>query len=87
MVCNLFDEWSEDIKQFCLKNNYNFEKAKKMSKCWGNNMLALQYYKYDPLKAKEGLRDETPLPLVLMIKKESGKLIFEQTEFTSQYLS
>ena len=36
---------------------------------------------------KEGLRDETPLPLVLMIRKEAGKLVFEQTEYTARYLS
>lgn len=87
MVCNLFEEWSEEIKRFCQQNNYSFEKAKDLSKCWGNNILALQYYKYDPVKAKEGLRDETPLPLVLMIRKEAGKLVFEQTEYTKQYLS
>ena len=35
----------------------------------------------------KGLLDETPAPLVLLIKKDgSGNLTFEQTEHTEKYL-
>lgn len=84
-MCKLFDDWSEDIKSYCQKNNFDFEKARKLSQCWGSNFLALQYH--DPKKGQNGLLDETPMPLVLMISKTNSGLVFEQTEFTKKYLS
>ncbi|MCM1577454.1 MAG: hypothetical protein NC078_01480 [Ruminococcus sp.] len=85
-MCKLFEDWSPQIEQFCAENGYDFEKAKKLAKCWGKDDLCLQHY--DPEKGKMGLLDETPMPLVLFIKKTgSGELIFEQTEYTRKYLS
>ncbi|MBQ8134692.1 MAG: hypothetical protein IJ192_09865 [Clostridia bacterium] len=83
-MCKLFDEWSNDIRRFCLNNNYDFEKAKKLSQSWGKDMLVLQYY--DPEKGKNGLLDETPMPLVLLIQKTDTGLVFEQTEYTKKYI-
>lgn len=85
-MCKLFEDWSGDIQNFCLKNNYSFDKAKKLSKSWGKDFLILAYH--DPEKGKMGLLDDTPMPAVLLIKKESnGQLTFEQTEHTKKYLS
>lgn len=85
-MCKRFEEWSDDIKRYCESNGLNYEKAKKLSKCWGKNDLLLQYY--DPNGEKKGLLDETPMPLVLMISRQTdGTLIFEQTEHTKKYLS
>lgn len=86
-MCKLFDEWSKDIEAYCVGNGLSFEKAKGLAKCWGKDDLLLQYYNPNGESAKKGLLDETPAPLVLYIKKENGKLIFEQTEHTKQYLS
>lgn len=83
-MCKLFDDWSADIKQYCDKNNFNYEKAKALSQCWGSNFLALQYF--DPKQGENGLFDETPMPLVLMITKTDNGLVFEQTEHTKKYL-
>lgn len=84
-MCKLFDDWSNEIRSYCQKNNLSYEKAKKLSQCWGNDFLALQHY--DPEKGKTGLLDETPMPLVLLIqKKPDGTLSFEQTEHTRRYL-
>ena len=76
-MCKLFDDWSNDIKNYCQKNNLDFEKAKKLSQCWGNNFLALQYH--DEKKQTKGLLDETPMPIVLMIEKKNSNLVFTQT--------
>lgn len=85
-MCKMFEDWSEEIKAFCGNNGFSFEKAKKLSKCWGKNDLVLQYH--DPEKGSMGLLDETPAPVVLWIRKEpDGTLSFEQTEYTKQYLS
>jgi hypothetical protein len=84
-MCKLFDDWSKDIHSYCVENHFDFEKAKALSQCWGSDFLALQFY--DPEKGKNGLLDETPMPLVLLIRKTSNGLIFEQTENTVRYLS
>lgn len=84
-MCKLFEEWSTEIQAFCLKNNYSFEKAKKLSKSWGKDFLLLGYH--DPEKGKTGLLDDTPMPVVLHIYKDAGgHLVFEQTEHTEKYL-
>lgn len=84
-MCRRFEEWSDDIKRYCESNGFDYEKAKKLSKCWGKNDLLLQYY--DPHGEKKGLLDETPMPLVLMITQTPEGLIFEQTEHTKKYLA
>ncbi|WP_044973714.1 hypothetical protein [Ruminococcus sp. HUN007] len=84
-MCKLFDEWSDEIERYCIDNNFSFEKARKLSQCWGKNDLVLQHY--DKELGKNGLLDETPMPVVLWIKRDSeGKLIFEETEFTKKYI-
>lgn len=84
---NRFDEWKQDIRNHCEKNNLSFEKAGKMIKSFNDTMLFLQYY--DPESAKNGLGvlDETPMPTVLWITKHGNELIFEQTEYTRKYLA
>lgn len=87
-MCKLFEEWSSEIRAYCLRNGFSFEKAKKMSKSWHkDDLLALAYDDHDPEKGKMGLLDDTPMPAVLFISKgEDGELVFEQTEFTEKYL-
>lgn len=89
-MCKRFDDWSEEIKAFCKSNGYDFEKAEKLSKCWGKNDLVLQYFDSESEVVKKGLGllDETPMPVVLWIKKApDGTLHFEQTEYTKRYLA
>ncbi|MCM1335801.1 MAG: hypothetical protein NC084_05460 [Bacteroides sp.] len=84
-MCKLFDDWTSEIKSFCERNGFDFEKAKKLSQCWGENELYLQYY--DPNENSGlGLLDETPLPLVLSITKGPAGLVFGMTEHTRKYL-
>lgn len=84
-MCKRFEDWAGQIREYCNSNGLDFEKAKKLSKCWGPDDLALQYY--DPEQGKNGLLDETPMPLVLLITKTPNGLVFEQTEHTKRYLS
>ena len=84
-MCKLFEDWSNEIRQYCMANGLSFEKARNLSQCWGSNFLALQFY--DPKQGRNGLRDETPMPLVLLIRKTAEGLEFEQTEFTQTYLA
>ncbi len=84
-MCKLFDDWSEEIRRYCEANGLSYEKAQKLSQCWGSNFLALQFY--DPEQGSNGLLDETPMPLVLLITKTADGLTFEQTEHTMTYLA
>lgn len=86
-MCKLFDDWSSEIQNYCINNNLSFEKAKKMSQCWGSNFLALQFFDETNEKGKLGLLDETPMPIILMITKTADGLVFEQTEHTKKFLS
>ena len=89
-MCKRFDDWSREIKEYCENNGLSFEKATKLSKCWGKDDLILQYFDPDSEVVKKGLGllDETPMPVVLAIYKQpDGSLRFEQTEHTLKYLS
>jgi len=84
-MCKLFDEWKNEIKDYCDKQGLSFEKAEKLAQSWNKTMVALSYY--DSEKGKNGLLDETPCPLVLLIRREeNGELSFEQTEYTAKYI-
>ncbi len=87
-MCKLFDDWSAQIKEYCDNNGLSFERAQKMSKSWGKNDIALQYFDPEDESVRKGLGllDETPMPVVLWITKKDGKLEFEQTEHTHKYL-
>lgn len=83
-MSNRFEEWSNEIKCYCQKNNLDFDKAKKLSQSWGKDFLLLQFH--DESKGVNGLLDETPMPVVLIIEKKDNNLIFTQTEHTKKYL-
>ena len=84
-MCKLFDDWAKEINDYCDKNALDFNKAKQLSQCWGKDFLALAYH--DPDEGKQGLLDDTPMPLVLLIKREkNGFLTFETTDYTDKYL-
>ncbi len=83
-----FKEWENEIKRYCEENNLSFERAKKMSGCYNENMLVLQYFdpESESVKLGLGLRDETPMPPVLWVYRRKDGLEFRQTECTQQYL-
>ena len=81
----LFDVWKHEIRLYCEKCGLSFDKARHMCKSWNEENLYLQYH--DPDKGKEGLRDETPMPVVLIMRIKNGMPVFEQTEHTQKYLA
>lgn len=84
-MCKLFDDWTNEIKEFCVENGYDFNAAKNLSQSWNNNTVVLFYC--DSSKATDGLLDDTPSPMVLLIRREkNGKLTFEKTQHTEKYL-
>lgn len=85
-MCKRFDEWSNQIEEYCDKHALSFEKAKKMSQCWGADDLILQYFDVHK-KNESGLLNDTPMPVVLKITKTNNGIEFEQTEYTQKYLA
>lgn len=83
--CKLFNDNIAEIKKYCERNKLDFDKLCGMSKCWGKDDLIFQYY--DPEKGKNGLLDETPMPIVLIMFQTVNGPVFEQTENTYKYLA
>lgn len=84
-MCNRFEEWQNEIKDYCDQNALSFEKAKKMVMCENKDALILQYYDRNS-NSKNEIHNETPLPVVLWIFRTVNGLLFEQTENTAKYL-
>ena len=84
-MCKLFDDWNTEIKQFCDDNGYDFEAAKELSQAWNSNTVVLYYCA--PSNTSDGLLNDTPSPMVLLIRREkNGRLVFEKTQHTDKYL-
>ena len=84
-MCKLFDDWKNEIKNYCDKNDLCFEQAEKLSQAWNKSTLVLYYC--DPAQGEDGLLNDIPSPMVLIIRQEkNGALAFEQTKFTNKYL-
>lgn len=88
-MCKQFEDWKTNIADYCKSNGLSFEKAQRMVKASNRDTLLLQHF--DPhqesVRRGLGLIDETPMPLVLIVKNRGGSLEFIQTEHTRKYLS
>jgi hypothetical protein len=81
-----FEDYKDEIKQFCILNGLNFDKLKNTILSRNSATMAFSYYdensETEKNELKNGLNDETPLPVVLWLKKIGDSLKFEQTEYT-----
>jgi len=83
--CELYNTHREAVRAYCKENNLDFEKADNSVKSWNQTSVSLLHY--DEEKGRAGLRDETPMPIMLIVLYEDGKLSFEQTEHTKIHLA
>ncbi len=81
---DLYKKYEEQIKAYCLENGLDFEKLKRTGLSWGEGDLWFHYY--DPSVKTNGLLDETPAPIVLIMEVSDQEVVFEQTEYTEKYL-
>jgi hypothetical protein len=79
-----YQDYKDEIKEYCLLNKLDFEKINSYPKCWNSEFIAVQYSDGDYTNTG-GLLNDTPMPLVLLINKEENGISFEQTEYTKQY--
>lgn len=73
-----------EIKEYCEKSGLNFEKVLKFKNTGNCNICAIQYF--DPHGGAQGLLDETPAELLLLIEKKDNGIEFTQYENALKYL-
>jgi hypothetical protein len=81
-----FNDYKNDIKDYCARNNIDFDKISTFPRGSGRDNLMFLYLDNQNKKTL-GLLDETPLPIVLMVRRKDNVLSFEQTENTKKYAS
>ena len=81
----IYEEFLPQIEKYCQENNLDFEKLKHEPGCFNSDNLIFQYH--DPTKGKDGLKDKTPMPVTLSVKRKGDGIAVEQTENTKKYLS
>ena len=81
---NLFEEWKNEIKEYCENYSLDFDKVCRLGKCYSSDTLYLQHI--DKNAGKIGLLDETSAPVALIVRNTGNGLAFEQTENTTKYL-
>ena len=79
-----FEEYAGAIEEYCKKSGLSFQKAEMMCRASGKDDLLLQYH--DPKKGELGLINETPAPVVLIMRVANGTPFFEKTKHTDKYL-
>lgn len=79
-----FKDWEKEIQSYCDRMNFDFEKLKKLSK--GNGLDFLIFVFVDTEKKMNGLMEDTPSPVILIVKKKKDEILFETTEYTDLYL-
>lgn len=81
----IYEIWKYEIEQYCIDSGLDYAKLRKMMRCFDDKSVIYQYP--DPEKGKNGLLDETPAAIVLIMRIVDGKPVFEQTENTLKHLS
>jgi len=82
----IFKKYTNEIRAYCAENNLSFDRLCKSPCGFNNEVLFIQRNERDPERAKLGLMDDIPTPVVLEIYLENGKLRFVQTDITRKYL-
>ena len=81
----IYKVWRNEIERYCIDNGLDFAKLRTMGVCYDQKLAFFQYI--DCEKGKMGLLDETPAPVVLVMRIVDGKPVFEQTEHTRKHLA
>ena len=80
-----FTFFATAIKEYCVKNNLDFEKVKSFPKCGNSSFLLIQ--SLDERAGKRGLLDEIPAEILLTAKKDDkGNISIVAGKNASAYL-
>jgi hypothetical protein len=86
MRCKLIKTHETEIKRYCEENGLSYSKLIMSILSWDNEEVTVFDSTSNPDRENLGLRDAIPMPVVLEIYLENGKLRFEQTDITRKYL-
>lgn len=76
----------KELERFCTLNQISVEKVLKSPKSYNEKMMCIQHHNSGV--GKNGLNDETPAKILLIIKKNTdGKIEFYPEPDFKQYLS
>ena len=81
----IYKVWRNCIEQFCINHGLDFEKLRTMGICYNQDVAFFQ--RIDHERGRNGLLDETPADVVLIMQIVDGKPVFKETEITRKYLS
>ena len=85
MASKILKEYAGAIKNYCAATGLSFDKLCASSYCYGDYDLIFQYEDMEN-DGKPWILDETPMPVILEIYLENGKLRFVQTDITHKHL-
>jgi len=86
MRCEILKNYEAEVQRYCVDNLLSYSKLINSSLSWNKRGLVAQYNDRDPKKEALGLMDNTPMPVLLEIYLENGRLRFVQTDITHKYL-
>ena len=82
---NFILEHIEELKFFCVKNNISVEKVLNSHKSFNKNIMYILHH--DEKLGRNGLIDETPTKVLLVIKRKGNGLEFLPQGNLNKYLS
>ena len=89
-MSKFFEIVKEDIAAFCKEQGYSFDKLMSSSMGWNDEdeHLSFSYSIPNLEEDKKGLGSKNkPIGLLLVSRAKNGVLLFEQTEYTRNYLT
>ncbi len=86
MASKIFKAHKDEIRDYCVKNDLSFDKLCTSPCCYDDEELIILWDSHNLERAKLGLMDDIPMPSILEIYLENGKLRFVQTDITRKYL-
>ncbi len=82
----IIEQFKDEIREYCISNNLNFDKVISSPKCWNDKILFIQHL--DPTKGNQGLLNEEPAEVLLTVRKiENDKITIEKGINASKYLN
>ena len=82
---NYILEHINELESFCTQNSIRVESILNSPKSFNKNIMYILHH--NPEAGKNGLNDETPAEVLLIIQKKDNKLEFTPKENLKKYLS
>lgn len=75
----------DEIKKYCMENKINYDSLM-LNSVKGCDNSSIIFCEISKEECEDGLLNEKPMPILLIVRKDNDGLTFEQTEHTKKYL-